>query len=217
MKLDIQRLARHLDGSLSAPGVVIALMLVASGIGGALGLAADAFLLAIPLLAIFALLLAVLAIVAVRTDPTPRLKPAERKARWENAPTSLKWSLYSLFAGNLLAFIAARFFPMAADFPLMSIGISLSASLMARYLARHRPSIPRPGMTPLSEAEEPETYRRQIRMSVGALYFAAASFGIIACLMVFNWMQQQGVGVTESRYTSQARLAAVLAVATPFR
>lgn len=185
MKINIQILARHLDGSLSAPGVAIGLTLVVSGIGGLLGLAADAYLVAIPLLAIFVLLLTVLTIAAVRTDPTPRLTPAERMARWKNAPTPLKWSLYILVAGNLLALFAGRFLPIAAGVPFMSIGISLSTLLMARYLNLHRPSIPRPGIAPLSEAEEPETYRRQIRLTVGVLYFTAVLFGIVACHMAF--------------------------------
>lgn len=188
-----EKLARHLDGPLSTTGVTIGLSLVASGIGGLLALASGAHLLAVPLLAIFLLLLTALAIAVGRTDPTLRMTPEERKAKWNNVPLLLKWSILILMAGGLFSLIEKALLSHASAFPFGVISLSVSTALLARYVAINRPPLPtRTGRPPVTEESEPDAYRHHLRSTVLALSLAAILSGSLACLMVYQWMRHQG-------------------------
>lgn len=185
MERKTKTLADHFDGGLSPVGVVIALLMVVSGIGGVVALSSDAYWLGIPLTCVFVGLIVALTIAAFRTDPTLRMTHAERAEKWKSVPTFLKASLYILAVGSVVSLAADLALPIGArTFPFLIFGVMLASIVFAYGMKTNKPPIPRPNQEPLTIESSPGAYLKQLRAIVLSSYVTAFLLGAI-CILFF--------------------------------
>jgi hypothetical protein len=178
--------AEHFDGGLTPTGVVIALVLAFSGIGGAIALAAGNLWAGLPLILIFIALIAMFMIAAIRTDRTTHMSRAERAAKWKSAPAFVKTGVYIVLAGQIVSALIEWLIPGRSPYFLFTLlSLSLAQLVFVRGMRANKLPFHRPNQEPLTFESNPELYMKQLKKHATAAYISVGVTVLFLAAFVF--------------------------------
>ena len=177
---------KHFDGGLTPTGVVIALVLAFSGIGGAIALAAGNLWAGLPLILVFIALIAMFMIAAIRSDRTMHMSRAERNAKWKNAPAFVKAGVYIVLAGQIVSALIEWLIPGRSPYLLFTLfSLSLAQLVFVRGMKANKLPLHRPNQEPLTFEADPELYMKQLEKHAAVAYISVGATVLFLAVFVF--------------------------------
>jgi hypothetical protein len=177
----------HFDGGLTPTGVVIALVLAFSGIGGAIALAAGNLWAGLPLMLIFIALIAMFMIAAIHSDRTTHMSRAERTAKWKNAPAFVKTGVHIVLAGQIVSALIEWLIPGRSPYLLFTLfSVSLAQLVFVHGMKANKLPLHRPNQEPLTFESDPELYMKQSTKHATAAYISVGATVLFLAVFVFT-------------------------------
>lgn len=178
-------IAKQFDAGVTLIGAVIALAMVACGIGALLALGSDQIVLAAVLGSAFFGFLVILFLVARATDAAGRLLPAERKSRWNRIPSFAKRSIAAFGIGEIIGMFADLANAPRYGAACSWLGVGIAMLMLARGFSREKPPLPQFNQEPLQFSASPSVYERAATRTVRSLYvIAATAFTLAAAHLI---------------------------------